>query len=262
MLPLRTEAIVLRAVNYGEADRIVTLLGRSTGKVSALARSARKSQRRFGGLGSASSGIANLRPRGGELWGFESFELSKPRSELALDLVSSAHAAYACELVERLCAPQQVDPETHDWLERMLDALVAGAPSAERLRVFEMGLLTRLGLAPGVDRCGACGRTDLPSVGARWQPETAMMFCGACASRGTPVDAETLAALARFAHADLDDDDQGPVPSGVNRACRNLLGPFIEHHVGAPLRSARFLAELARGGALKPKPNHPPESSS
>ena len=49
---LTTDAIVLGAVNYGEADRIVTLLGRGTGRLSALARSARKSQRRFaGGLG-------------------------------------------------------------------------------------------------------------------------------------------------------------------------------------------------------------------
>ena len=53
-----TPAIVLRAVNYGEADRIVTLFGRDTGRLSALARGARKSQRRFaGGLGLCAVGV-------------------------------------------------------------------------------------------------------------------------------------------------------------------------------------------------------------
>jgi DNA repair protein RecO (recombination protein O) len=61
---LSTPAIVLRAVNYGEADRVVTLFGRDIGRVSALARSARKSQRRFaGGLGLGAVGVAALRGR-------------------------------------------------------------------------------------------------------------------------------------------------------------------------------------------------------
>ena len=43
-----TAAIVLRVTDYGEADRIVTLLTESHGKVSALARGAKKSRKRFG----------------------------------------------------------------------------------------------------------------------------------------------------------------------------------------------------------------------
>jgi DNA repair protein RecO (recombination protein O) len=75
---LSTPAIVLRAVNYGEADRVVTIFGRETGRLSALARGARKSQRRFaGGLGLCSVGSAALRERtGAELLTLERFEVT------------------------------------------------------------------------------------------------------------------------------------------------------------------------------------------
>src|SRR3954469_7690398 len=97
---ITTDAILLRSVAYGEADRVVTLLGRTTGRVSALARGARKSTKRFGGgLGLGASGQAALRDRsGGELMALESFEVREGRIGLGGDLGRTAHAAYAIEL--------------------------------------------------------------------------------------------------------------------------------------------------------------------
>jgi len=67
-VPLKVRAsgsfsIVLRVVNYGESDRIVTLLGRDTGRLSALARGARKSQRsrQSGDAGSGDNDMTRLR---------------------------------------------------------------------------------------------------------------------------------------------------------------------------------------------------------
>ena len=79
MSSLTTTAIVLRAVNYGEADRIVTLFGRDTGRLSALARGARKSQRRFaGGLSLCALGSAAIRERAGaELVTLERFDATE-----------------------------------------------------------------------------------------------------------------------------------------------------------------------------------------
>src|SRR3954466_9865297 len=102
---LSTPAIVLRAVNYGEADRIVTLFGRETGRLTALARGARKSQRRFsGGLGLCSVGMAALRERpGADLMTFERFDVTESHAALGSDVALMAHAAYAAELVGKLC---------------------------------------------------------------------------------------------------------------------------------------------------------------
>ena len=163
---LSTPAIVLRAVNYGEADRIVTLFGRETGRVSALARGARKSQRRFaGGLGLCAIGVASLRERAGaELMTLEGFDTTVSHPTLGTDVARMAHAAYAAELVTKLCAPRQIERAVYGWLEALLGLLDAEGASAERLRVFELGLLRGLGFGPVVDRCAACGESSADDV--------------------------------------------------------------------------------------------------
>src|SRR5258706_16074030 len=109
-----TDAIVLRAVTTGEADRVVTLMTRSLGKVAAVARSAQKSRARFGGALSAFVvGQATLRDRrGAELMLLEAFDARHDFTAIANDPLRYAHASYATELVRELSAPRHADIPT------------------------------------------------------------------------------------------------------------------------------------------------------
>src|SRR5882672_4724820 len=192
-----TTAIVLRAVSYGESDRVVTLLGRTTGRLSALARGARKSQRRFaGGLGLCSVGEISVRERAGaELLTLESFDVPASHPSFGTDGARMAHAAYVAELVTKLCAPRQVELGVYDWLSTFLDLLDADGASAERLRVFELGLLGRLGFGPVVASCAACGgeRSGPPPVDYRWDPDRGGAVCASCGRSGRPLREEVRA---------------------------------------------------------------------
>lgn len=244
---LSTPAIVLRAVNYGEADRIVTLFGRDTGRLSALARGARKSQRRFaGGLGLCAVGVASLRERAGaDLLTLESFDATVAHAALGTDVARMAHAAYAAELVTKLCAPRQVEGAVYDWLADFLACLDGEGASAERLRVFELGLLGGLGFGPVVDRCVACG--DVGAKAYRWDPDRGGTVCVACARGGRPISAEARAALARLTGVSMGDAGRERLPADVNRDCREALLEIISHHVSGPLKSVEFIAKLAAG---------------
>jgi len=247
MASLSTPAIVLRAVNYGEADRIVTLFGRDTGRLSALARGARKSQRRFaGGLGLCAIGVASLRERAGaDLLTLESFDATAAHVALGADVARLAHAAYAAELVTKLCAPRQVEGAVYDWLADFLARLEAEGASAERLRVFELGLLGALGLGPVLDRCLVCG--DPAAKAYRWDPDRGGAVCVACARGGRPLSAEARAALARLGAVSLADAGREKLAADVNRDCREALLEIIKHHVSGPLKSVEFIAKLAAG---------------
>jgi DNA repair protein RecO (recombination protein O) len=251
---LSTSAIVLRAVSYGEADRIVTLFGRDTGLVSALARGARKSQRRFsGGLGLCAVGTAALRERpGADLMTLERFDVIDSHTALGSDVARMAHAAYAAELVSKLCAPRQAEPAVYDWLSAFLDRVEVDGASAERLRVFELGLLSSLGMAPVVDSCAVCagarhaGR-DPAEVAFRWDPDRGGAVCVACARGGRPIAPAVRAALARLAATPLEAAAAEELPPDVNRDCREALLEVISHHVSGPLKSVEFIAKVARG---------------
>ena len=255
MSSLVTPAIVLRAVNYGEADRIVTLFGRDTGRLSALARGARKSQRRFaGGLSLCALGSAAVRERpGSELATLERFDATASHAALGSDVARMAHAAYAAELVGKLCAPRQVEPAVFDWLSLFLGLLDGDGASAERLRVFEIGLLSGLGFGPVLDTCAVCAGESFagrpPSEASfRWDPDRGGAVCTACARGGRPVQPAVRDALVRLSQTPLADAAGAALPPDVNRDCREALLEIISHHVSGPLKSVEFIAKVARAG--------------
>lgn len=254
---ISTPAILLRAVDYGEADRVVTLLGRVTGCVGAIARSARKSQRRFGGgLGLCSVGEAVMRERGGaELLTLERFEVVQSHPSLGSDVERMGHAAYVAELVTKLCAPRQPEPGIFDLVVTYLDGLDARGADDRRLRIFELGLLERLGFAPALEACAVCGRRDLSTgevIDVRFVPDQGGVVCRGCVSRGRPMRSSVRMALAALARASLDGEGAVPaMPADVARGCREALHELIAGHLSAPLRSLDFLAktESARATA-------------
>jgi DNA repair protein RecO (recombination protein O) len=253
---LVTDAIVLGAVNYGEADRIVTLLGRGTGRVSALARGARKSQRRFaGGLGLCAIGSVSLRERSGaELCTLERFDATEAHPGLGQDVARMAHAAYAAELCGKLCAPRQEEPAVFDALLAFVRLLDGEGASAERLRVFEIGLLGALGFGPVIDSCAVCAGARFAGrpaseISFRWDPDRGGAVCVACARVGRPLAREVRAALARLAVTPLAAARAESLPADVNRGCREALLEIISQHLSGPLKSVEFIAKLARASA-------------
>lgn len=250
MAALSTPAILLRTINYGESDRVVTLFGRDTGRVSALARGARKSQRRFaGGLGLCAVGEASLRERAGaELLTLESFDVRVSHPSFGTDVARMAHAAYVAELVSKLCAPRQVEPGVFDWLHEMLAALDRQGASAERLRVFELGLLRQLGFAPVVETCAVCHGTRMTAPAAatafRWDPDRGGAICPACGARGRPIRDVVRAALVRLGAASLTDAGGEALTADVNRGCREAIFEVIKLHITGPMQSLDFIAKL------------------
>jgi DNA repair protein RecO (recombination protein O) len=241
-----TPAIVLRRVAYGEADLIVTLLGLHTGRVSALARSARKSTKRFaGGLGPGLSGDARLRERpGAELMAFESFDVRDDRPGLSADLAKAAHAAYAIELCDRLCPPRQTERTVFSWLDEFLARLDEGTATAERLRVFELGLLRGLGLGPSFDRCSTCGRADLGEEDVYFRPE-AGVFCAGCGRAAERMSAATRKALERLGAASLAGAEAITLERALGAACRRITLALLREHVHGPLRSLDFIEKMS-----------------
>ena len=242
-----TPAIVLRRVPYAEADLVVTFLSSECGRVSALARSARKSSRRFsGGLGMAATGEARLRERSGaDLMVLESFEAADDRSALGLDVAKAAHAAYAVELCDRLCPAREPEKAVFTWLDEFLTRLGAGVATAERVRVFELGLLRRLGIGPSVDRCVVCGRSDLGSEDVRWYPSRGGTVCRTCGPTGDLISGQVRGELERLTRTSLADADTIVLERDLGANCRRAILALIREYVHGPLRSLEFIEKMS-----------------
>jgi DNA repair protein RecO (recombination protein O) len=243
-------AIVLRTVDYGESDRVVTLFSRERGKVSAFARGARASRRRFGGaLEPFTLLSAEVRIRGAsDLLGLESTTVVRGHGGIRGDLARIACAAYAAELARELVRDHEPHQELFELLERYLAQLDAGPARPAALRAFELGALGAAGLAPRLDACARCGEPADPGGRAlRFDPGQGGVLCEACSATapGAPLlSPAALEAMARLQAGSLAAAAAVPLPPAVGRELREALGAFAAHHLGKTLAARRFLDEV------------------
>jgi DNA repair protein RecO len=168
------------------------------------------------------------------------------RLGLGTDLGRMAHAGYVSELCDKLCAPHQPEVEVFDWLNRFLGHLEAAGASSERLRIYELGLLQRLGLGPAFDSCVACGRFGLADETVRLQPDRGGVLCALCGRKGTQLSPPVRRALFSLSGLDLDQAGELTLDRDINAACRNAIFELLSSHLPGPLKSLEFVEKIGR----------------
>jgi len=251
--PVITPSLVLRLVDYGESDRIVTLYSRDLGKLGALARGARRSRRRFGAaLALFNVGDATLvERRGAELARLDDFQLVRDGSALAADLGRLTHASYAVELIRELTPAHHREPAIFDLGVEFLRVLGAAAPRPELLRVFELKLLAEVGFMPAFDRCAACGSEDLDRPGQVFDVRRGGVLCRACAGPGRgpvlPLPESARRAFVAAQRCKLAAAAELTFAPADNATLRDVALAVVQEHVGKPLRTVEFLHKLGAG---------------
>lgn len=231
-------AILLSRIDFGESDRILTLLTDERGKLSAFARGARKSRRRFAGVLEPFSLVqVSLRASRGTLHQLDDATLLEGFDALRRDLGAMSRAAYACELTRELCRENAAAGEFFS----LLRAFLGGRADPVELMRFELGALSLSGLRPNLDACVVCGASD--GVTARFDPEHGGRLCERCASsHGVRISAQTLRILAALQMGAAEGDVVAP--SWVRAEARAALTGFVVHHMGHRLKSYDFMRQV------------------
>lgn len=194
-----TLGLLVGRVPYGEADLVVTLYTEALGRVSAMARAARKSQRRFGG---ALEPIHTLRLRlserpTSELFALESAELAQPRLAATANLAALEAAGTWLGWLRRASPSHEPDAEVWARTTAVLDALDRPAMSpagAERaLAEAGLGLLGALGWGLELTRCVRCARPAPSAAPAGLDATQGGLLCRACGPPEQILSAETRA---------------------------------------------------------------------
>ncbi len=188
----------MRHVDYGEADRIVSLFTAEDGRQKGFARAARKSRKRFGSsLEPFSQVIVHWRTGRGSLWLLQETELLNSRTGLRTDLPRLALASYAVELVELLVEEAESHPLIFELLCCFLDYLAAdGAVEVARL-LFELRLVYLLGYIPHLLHCSECLKI-FAAEPIRFDAARGGSLCLSCAGpSGFAIDLKTIGSLAR-----------------------------------------------------------------
>jgi DNA repair protein RecO (recombination protein O) len=232
--PLKTEAIVLRSIRYGEADRILHLYTPEHGRLSAIAKGVRRSRSRFGARLEPFQHIkAGLHQGRSELLTVTSVDTIAVHRELREHAETLDAAARACDAVARLFDSSEPHPEVFTLLANTLALLSADASKAspETGLAFRLKLLLAAGILPHLGACAACGeREHLRGFSAA----SGGVVCNACEATGFELDEEAYTFLTGALGAPL-----AEAPTASPRALRQAeraITETAEHHAQVRLR--------------------------
>jgi DNA repair protein RecO (recombination protein O) len=239
--PLKLDAVVLRSLRYGEADRILHLYTPHRGRASAIAKGVRRTRSRFGGRLEPFFRLRLLLHEGrSELLTVTGAETVEGYPRLRADAAALDSAARACDAVGRLFETSEPHPEVFNLLCNELALLDAGAGTAgthathANQLAFRLKLLLAAGLAPQLGACATCGAREHLSG---FSPAAGGVVCGACEASAFALDEEAHTFMAAALGRPLAEAVQAP--ERALRQADRAVAETVEHHAGLRLARAR-----------------------
>lgn len=250
MIEERTAAIVLRSRAHGESDKIVTFLTKDWGKVTGIAKGAKRSRRRFVNVLEPFTHVQlRFRPsRADDLAFIFGCDLVQSFRGPSQDLQRFALASYVCELVDVMVSGREAGPEMYALLLDGLQAIEGMvALSSSFLPAFELFLLAHTGYAPHLTDCQQCGRAMLSSAGTwAFSPSLGGVLCAQCREDGGSLlmlSAETVQFLGETRRTSIAAVLSSSAPPRVYKELRALAGNMLSRHLHRPLKSRVFLEQ-------------------
>jgi DNA repair protein RecO (recombination protein O) len=253
----RTEAIVLRRKDIGEADRILTLFTPQRGKVRAVAKGIRKPRSRKAGHLELFTCTRLLLAVGRDLDIITQAEVLDPYRPLRDDLLRNAYGAYMVELLDRFTPDAEENAELYDLLRQGLTWAATADHLGLAARYYELHLLGLAGYQPQLRRCVVCGR-ELAAEDQYFSALEGGVVCPSCAKEGAMGQGApgrlrlSLAALKLLRYM------QGnpyakvaalSVSSRTQTEVEFLLARYITETLERQLKSVEFLKLIRRGEA-------------
>ncbi|HEU5314496.1 MAG TPA: DNA repair protein RecO [Chloroflexota bacterium] len=261
----RTDAIVLRRHDFGEADRILTLYSPTIGKLRAIAKGVRRPKSRLGGHVELFTHVNVLVAQGRNLDIVTQAEAVRPFTHIRDDLWKASYAAYAAELVDRFTEERLESRPVFDLLLDMLTFLdgvpVRAQPGEVRespadtavaaqvelaARNFEAKLLGHLGYAPELTSCTECHARLSPGDN-RFSAASGGVLCEACGDlqpSSRPISVNAIKALRLFNQEPFGVFQRLRLAEDVGREVDAALRSHVNFILERQLRTGEFLDRL------------------
>lgn len=239
--------ITLSVHKYGDTGRVATFFTAERGKVEAAARGVGKPGSKLAAAVEPFTVSRLLLVEGRNLDRLTQAEVIEAYLPLRHDLRGLAHGSYLLELTELLTEPGEPVPGLLEDLTAALNAIVAGDDPDLISLAFTLRLLAAQGMAPELGTCLECGETLAGAAG--YAPAHGGLVCRRCApqSQGRlTVSGEALGALRSLRTLPLSHLRRLQLKSSVRREMSQLVRAHADYHIGAPMKSRKFLDKLAR----------------
>ncbi|MCP4719918.1 MAG: DNA repair protein RecO [Desulfobacteraceae bacterium] len=254
-----TDAILLRKIEYGDHDYIITFLTRSRGKISVIAKNAKKSVRRFSGaldLFSVNHIQCTFPKKNKEgLTILAQTDLENGFANIRYDVFKTTYACYWVELVYLWLEEGKKQTRLYDLLYFVLAMLDRSDIKMEVLSLlFQIRFMGLSGFSPNIESCENCNTLvdDIQEKSIQFDFKEGKIICYNCRKKkpgsgsgyGMPVSKGTLKQLFWISTADIQRADRIKSSLFAIKEGEILLESFIPFHIGREFKSLKFLRQL------------------
>ena len=242
---LKTEGVVLRHTDWGEADRLLVLFTREFGKIRALAKGVRKLRSRKAGHIEPFSRSTLLLARGRDMWIVTQAELQEAYQPIRDDLLKTAYALYILELLDKFTYEEGENPGLFRLLVESLERTAKEPDPFLAIRYFEMRLLDLLGFRPNFFQCVGCGKEIQPE-NQHFSALQGGVRCPRCGPvpNSRPVSLLALRHLRHLQRSSYQDAVRLLPPKHIQNEIEALLHHYLTFLLERNLNSPEFLKEI------------------
>ncbi|GGJ47976.1 DNA repair protein RecO [Virgibacillus salexigens] len=240
----KIEGIVLKTNDYGETHKIVTIYSKKLGKLSAIARGAKKPKSRMAAVTQpfiyaqffvyVNSGLSTIQQ--GEV--IDSFR------KIREDIIKTAYAAYIIELTDKLLDDKKPDLTIFHQLHETMTWIAENEESSIPMMMYELKLYAKGGFAPLVSRCSNCGNRNSPFVFSITEGGLLCRECRRMDPEAIPLPNAVAKLLHIFATVNLQQVGTISIKNENKRLLRQLLDAYYDYYGGYFIKSRKFLNQL------------------
>ena len=244
----RVEAIVLRHMNYGEADRMIDVFTREMGKLRVIAKGVRKLRSRKAGHLEPFTCASLQLAKGRELPIVTQAEAVNLFDALRENLTLIGYASYVVELLDRFTYGDGENTALYHLLKDTLSQLASGVDPEFLLRFYELHLLDLLGYRPQLRQCARC-EIEIQPQDQYFSAEFGGALCPQCGRltpKAVPVSLPALKYLRHLQRSNFSQASRADIPAGTLHEMEMLLSHYLTYLLERRLNSPDFIRRVAR----------------
>jgi DNA repair protein RecO (recombination protein O) len=254
---LRVEGVVLKHINWGETDRLVTIFTRELGKVRVVAKGIRKPRSRKAGHLEPFTRSKLQLARGRDLFILTQAEAIETHFEIKNDLVKLGYASYIIELLTSFTYEEEDNWNLYRLLVNTLSRLEKGGDPILIVRYYEIRLLDLVGYRPKLFTCANC-ETEILAEDQFFSAAQGGVLCPKCGSRSPsarPISTHALRYLRHFQRSSYQDAIRAQINPSINSEMEKLMLYYLTYILEKGLKTPTFLNRMLheRSISLKDK---------
>lgn len=243
---LRVEAVVLRHLEYGEADRILTVFSREQGKLRCIAKGVRKIRSRKAGHIQPFSCAKLMLARGRNMWIITQAELIDAYPALQKNLVILSYASYVIELLDRFTYEEGPHQALYRLLTRTLDRLTKAEHPDQVVRYYDMRLLDLMGFRPQLFHCVNC-EEEIIAQDQYFSAQRGGVLCPNCGHASPiarPVAMQVLKYMRHYQKSSYPTAMKAPYNENLYKEFESVLNYYYLYILERRLNSPGFLRKV------------------